>query len=156
MTQPQWNEVRRIDSGQHEMTDDLASKRSKYGPDYGVLLASQGGFVYNAWRIDELEAVLASERTKVQRLEADAEAYAQLQARCFDYGGTFQNVFDDLREAKVNARRYLWLREPSSDISFMFHLSDDGKPIGILARELLDAAIDAAIDPTPNDSAERP
>ncbi len=46
---------------------------------------------------------------------------------------------------RADAERYRWLREETSDLSFMFDLSRKGKPIGILARELLDAAIDSAL-----------
>jgi hypothetical protein len=39
----------------------------------------------------------------------EREAHAQLQARCFDYGGTGQNVFDDLAAAQNDQRRYQWI-----------------------------------------------
>lgn len=55
----------------------------------------------------------------------------------------FDALSAQLREARDDADRYRWLREPRTDLSFMFDLSKDGRPLGVLALELLDAAIDS-------------
>jgi hypothetical protein len=51
--------------------------------------------------VDNGKYVLASDYAALEaRCRAEEEAHAELQSRCFDYGGTFQNVFDDLKASK--------------------------------------------------------
>jgi hypothetical protein len=84
--------------------------------------------------------ILASDYDCLQRELADErERHAQLQARCFDGGGS-QSVFDALAEARRDAERYRWLRD-KSPAKWTIDVGD--LP---LFKFDLDAAIDAAME----------
>lgn len=109
---------------------------------------------------DKAEAALRAE------MDAEREAHALLQARCFDRGPTFSSVFDEVQELRAHveglekdAARYRWLRDESwkdpyapgpvyqslyDGIGGRAH-SEDLRRVWLRYGNQLDAAIDAAL-----------
>jgi len=52
---------------------------------------------------DLIDNAAALIREQAAELDKESEAHAQLQARCYDQGGTFSNVFDELKSERKRA-----------------------------------------------------
>ena len=109
---------------------------------------------------DERDVLLAAENSKVGSWIAECDA---LRARCElaeermnanarqadEIISGWMRKCDALEArceaAERDATRYRHMREKDSDLSFMFKIGHDGQPKALMALEMLDAAVDAAI-----------